>query len=65
MKTRLKRRSVFVDERELGEARRVLGAGTDAETIRVAIREISRMTALARFMDRTRGKLPPGCFSDF
>jgi len=63
MKARLKRKSFFVDERELGEARRTLGAETDAETIREALREIIRMKALARFVKRTRESLSPGTFS--
>jgi Arc/MetJ family transcription regulator len=63
MKAKLKRKSFFVDERELGEARRALGVGTDAETVREALREVVRMKALARFMERTRGSLTPGSFS--
>jgi Arc/MetJ family transcription regulator len=63
MKSRLTRKSFFVDERELEEARRALGVDSDAETVRAALREVSRMKALARFMARTRGSLPPGSFS--
>ena len=63
MKARLKRKSFFIDERELGEARRAPGVETDAETIRVALREVARMRVLARFMERTGGSLPPGSFS--
>jgi hypothetical protein len=63
MKAKLKRKSFFVDERELDEARRALGAETDAETIREALREVVRMKALARFMERTRASMPPGSFS--
>jgi Arc/MetJ family transcription regulator len=63
VKARLKRKSFLIDERELGEARRALGAETDAETIREALRAIIRMSALARFMERTRDSLSPGNFS--
>ncbi|HZL17071.1 MAG TPA: hypothetical protein VFG23_04930 [Polyangia bacterium] len=63
MKARLKRKSFFIDERELGEARKALGVGTEAETIRVALREVTRMKILSRFMDRTGGSLPRGSFS--
>jgi hypothetical protein len=63
MRPKLKRKSFFIDERELGLARRALGAETDAETIRAALREVARMRVLARFMDRTRSSLPPGSFS--
>ena len=63
MKSRLKRKSFFIDERELDEARRALGAETDAGAVRAALREVTRMKAIARFMARTRGSLPPGSFS--
>ena len=63
MKAKLKRKSFFIDERELDEARRALGVETDAEAVRASLREIARMKALARFMMRTQGSLPPGSFS--
>jgi hypothetical protein len=63
MKSKLTRKSFFVDERELEEARRALGAETNAEAIRTALREVARMKGLARFMTRTRGSLRPGSFS--
>jgi hypothetical protein len=63
MRTRLKRRAFFVDQDELRAARRALGTDTDAETIRAALREVSRMKALARFMERSKKSLPPGSFS--
>jgi len=63
MKARLKRKSFFIDERELDEARRALGAETDAEAVRGALREVARMKALARFMTRSRASLPRGSFS--
>ena len=63
MKAKLTRKSFFIDERELDEARRALGAATDAETVRGALREVARMKTLARFMERTRGSLPVGSFS--
>jgi hypothetical protein len=58
MKAPLKRKSFLVDERELEQARRALGTETDAETIREALREIIRMKALARSLERTRTHLP-------
>ena len=63
MKGKLKRKSFFVDESELEEARKALGLATDAETIRAALREVVRMKVLSRFMDRTRGSLAAGSFS--
>ena len=63
MATKLKRKSFFIDERELEAARRALGVDTDAEAVRGALREIARMRALARFMDKTRSSLPSRSFS--
>ena len=62
-KVKLKRKSFFIDERELREARRALGAETDSETIRAALREVARMKALARFMEKSRESLGAGSFS--
>lgn len=64
MPGKLKRKSFFIDERELEAARRALGADTDAEAVRAALREVARMKTLVRFMERTRGSVPPGSFSD-
>jgi hypothetical protein len=63
MKAKLKRKSFFVDERELADARRALGVESDSEAVRASLREVARMKALARFMVRTRNSLPPGSFS--
>jgi Arc/MetJ family transcription regulator len=63
MAGKLKRKSFFIDERELREARRALGVTTDAEAVRAALREVARMKTLARFMERSRGSVPPGSFS--
>ena len=58
----LKRKSFFVDERELEQARRILGVDTDAEAVRLSLREVARMRRLWQFMERTRGRLTPGSF---
>jgi hypothetical protein len=63
MKAKLKRKSFFVDVAELRQARLALGAPTDAETIRGALREVARMRSLWRFMQRSGGSLPRGSFS--
>jgi hypothetical protein len=63
MKSKLKRTSFFVEEEELRQARRALGAPTDAETIREALREVARRGSLWRFMQRSAGSLPTGSFS--
>ncbi len=64
MKAKLKRKSFFVDEGELRRARQALGASTDAETIRGALREVARMRSLWRFMQRSGGSLPRGSFHE-
>jgi hypothetical protein len=58
----LKRKSFFVDERQVRAARRVLGAATDAEAVRLSLQEVVRMKTLSRFMQRGRAKVPPGSF---
>jgi len=62
MKAKLTRKSFFIDEEELRRARAALGAETDADTVRGALREVARMKALARFMERSEGSLPRGSF---
>jgi len=56
---RLKRKSFFVDERKLGQARKALGVDTDAEAVRLSIEWVAEMEAFWRFMSKTRGKLKP------
>jgi hypothetical protein len=55
VKPKLKRKSFFVDEGELREARRALGTDTDADTVRGALREVARMLPLRRLMQRSGG----------
>lgn len=57
---KLKRKSFFVDEVALQRAKKVLGAKTDAEVIRLAVDRIAEMEAFWRFMNKTRGTLRPG-----
>jgi hypothetical protein len=64
MKSKLKRKSFFVDEGELKRLRHELGAATDAEAVREAIREVGRMRALWRFMQKSGGSLSLGSFSE-
>jgi len=56
-KARLKRRSFFVDEAALQRARKILGAKTDAEVIRLSVERIAEMEAFWQFMDKSRGTL--------
>jgi hypothetical protein len=60
----LKRRSFFIDLSELRQARRVLGAGTDAEAVRPALERVTEMDRFWRFMAKSRASLKPGGFED-
>jgi Arc/MetJ family transcription regulator len=62
MKSKLTRKSFFIDEAELRRAREALGVDTDADAVRGALREVARMKALARFMERSAGSLARGSF---
>jgi hypothetical protein len=62
--TRYTRKSFFVDEQAIRRARRLLGVGTSAEAVRLAIDRVVEMEELRRFMTRTRGRLPPGSFEE-
>ena len=43
--TQLKRKSFFVDEKTLGQARKALGVNTDAEAVRLSIEWVAEMEA--------------------
>lgn len=58
----LKRKSFFVDERALKQAKKVLGVATDAEVIRLSVERIAEMEEFWQFMKKSRGKLKPGSF---
>lgn len=58
----LKRKSFFVDERALRRARRLLGARSDADVVRMSIERVAEMEEFWRFMARTRGVLAPADF---
>jgi len=58
----LRRKSFFINERDLRLAKQVLGVDSDAEAVRLSLREIAHMKELWRFMDRTRASLPAGSF---
>jgi len=57
---RYTRKSFFVDAQAIDRARKVLGAGTDAETVRLAVARVVEMEKFWRFMAGTRGSLKPG-----
>ncbi|MBI2197607.1 MAG: hypothetical protein HYU42_03260 [Candidatus Rokubacteria bacterium] len=58
--TALKRKSLFVDERALRRAKKVLGVATDAEVVRASVERIAEMEAFWQFMKTTRRTLRPG-----
>jgi hypothetical protein len=57
---RYTRKSFFVDPQAIDRARKVLGAGTDAETVRLAVERVVEMEKFWRFMAGARGSLKPG-----
>jgi hypothetical protein len=57
---RYTRKSFFVDAQAIGRARKVLRAGTDAETVRLAVERVVEMEKFWRFMACARGSLKPG-----
>ena len=56
----LKRRSFFVDDRTLRQAKKVLGVKTDAEVIRLSVERIAEMEEWWQFMQKSRRTLQPG-----
>ncbi len=58
----LRRKSFFVNPRAVRRAQKVLGVGTEAEAVRVALERVADMETFWRFMTRTRGRLTPGSF---
>jgi hypothetical protein len=58
-KARLRRKSFFVDEVALQRARKILGAKTDAEVIRLSVARVAEMEAFWQFMNKSRGTLGP------
>jgi hypothetical protein len=59
-KAKLKRKSFFVDELALRQARRALRAKSDAEVIRLSVERIAEMEAFWQFMNKSRRTLSPG-----
>jgi hypothetical protein len=57
---RYTRKAFFVDAQAIDRARKVLGAGTDAETVRLAVERVVEMEKFWRFMAGARGSLKPG-----
>jgi Arc/MetJ family transcription regulator len=49
------KRLIDIDDHALGEARRVLGTGTDAETVDAGLREVIALAARRREIERFTG----------
>lgn len=60
MGTKLQRKSFFVDESILRQAKKVLGVKTDAEAIRMSVERIVEMEEFWKFMKKSRHTLKPG-----
>ena len=59
-KGNLKRKAFFVNEESLRRARKALGAGTDAEAVRLSVERVAEMEEFWRFMRSTRRRLDRG-----
>jgi hypothetical protein len=59
-KSKLKRKSYFVDEPALSLAKKVLGVKTEAEVIRLSVERVTEMEEFWKFMKKTRRSVKPG-----
>jgi hypothetical protein len=57
---RYTRKSFFVNAKAIDQARRALGAGSNAEAVRLAVDRVVEMERFWRFMNETRASLKPG-----
>ena len=57
---RYTRKSFFVDPKAIEQARKALGAGTNAEAVRLAVDRVVEMERFWRFMAGTCARLKPG-----
>ena len=60
MGTKLKRKSFFIDEGKLRQAKKALGAKTDAELVRLSVERVTEMEEFWEFMKKSRQSLKPG-----
>jgi hypothetical protein len=61
---KLVRRSFFVDERELQRAKKVLGATSDAEAVRLSLEHVAEMAAFWALLDKTSAILEADDFAE-
>lgn len=64
METTLKRKSFFVDESMLRQAKKVLGVKTDAEAIRMSVERVVEMEEFWKFLRKSRHALKPGSLEE-
>jgi hypothetical protein len=64
MERKLRRKSFFVDESILRQAKKVLGVKTDAEAIRMSVEQIVEMEEFWKFMKKSRHTLKPGSLEE-
>jgi hypothetical protein len=64
MERKLRRKSFFVDERILRQAKKALGVKTDAEAIRMSVERIVEMEEFWKFMQKSRHTLKPGSLEE-
>lgn len=64
MGAKLKRKSFFVDENVLHQAKKALGAKTDAEVVRLSVERIADMEKFWKFMKKSRHALRPGSLEE-
>ena len=60
MGAKLKRKSFFIDEGKLQQAKKALGAKTDAEVVRLSVERVAEMEEFWEFMKKSRQTLKPG-----
>ena len=60
MGTKLKRKSFFINEGKLRQAKKALGAKTDAEVVRLSVERVTEMEEFWEFMKKSRQTLKPG-----
>ena len=59
-RVKLKRKSYFVDERALSQAKRTLGVKTEAEVMRLSVERVAEMEEFWELMKKSRRSLKPG-----
>ena len=60
MGAKLKRKSFFINEGKLRQAKKALGAKTDAEVVRLSVERVAEMEEFWEFMKKSRQSLKPG-----